>query len=463
MASTHTPRIGDPRVASRNNPTRPYTPPVSTRANIAIAMGIGVATLAFAAWIFMRFTRGVIPIPWGLFALIAVALVIVLIIAIPFSRWLHSPWNATRAGAFFRSARGRVIWGLCLATLFLAAMYAIRGRGSLVAAFAQHAPMATMFAGFGFIGAGRTREGTTPRCAKCEYDLSGAPDRADPADKCPECGALFRKGRGMVTGTKTTHPRLIAAGVVLIAVPFIFLAITLGWYVPYLPTASLIAEVSGAPRGFTMDEWTELGTRTLTPTQETTLARGLLDLRRRRGFLDNTAEAWIEKHALSGTMPADLLERYYGEWLDLWLVAPDSAKVGEWITFGLSSQYRGSIPSPTTGTTLRAVVVGEELSLGTDEVGRSSEAMYGLRLQPDEVYEYRRKGRARPQALADRSPRARFQVQTPGEHRIRAAAWIVITGSSPGEISWSSDGRPVVPLSVWSRRVELERTVRVNP
>lgn len=446
---------------------------MGTRTHIAVAVGIGAATLAFVVWVFMRFTPRVVPIPWRLMALVAVALIIVPIIAIPFSRWLHSPWNKTRAGAFFQSARGRVISGFCLAALFLALMYTIRGRGSPVAALAQNAPMAAMFAGFGLVGAGRTRDGNTPRCAKCEYDLSGAPEPADPADKCPECGALFRERRGIATGTKTTHPRLIVAGVLLIAVQFIYLALAMrsprtvmAWYVPYLPTSSLIAEVSGAPRGFTMDEWAELSTRALTPPQQARLAEGLIDLRKRRGFLDPTAGPWLEKYAVSGGMPGAILERYYAEWVDLWLVAPESARAGERITVGVSAHCRGSTSSPTTGTGLDARVILAGISLGDAPVaeGRSSAAIHALAIQPREVYNLFARAGGRPQALGRESPTTTVLLETPGTAILRASVWVVVGPSDIDPVLWSEDGSPALPAdTVWSRRVELERTVRVDP
>ena len=83
-----------------------------------------------------------------------------------------------------------------------------------------------------------------------------------------------------------------------------------------------------------------LNTRTLSPTQSLNLATGLLDKRVSRGHFSNDADDWFVARITAGTLPADLVDRYYLEYLELRIDAPSSAIVGRRISIGFESSYR---------------------------------------------------------------------------------------------------------------------------
>lgn len=239
----------------------------------------------------------------------------------------------------------RVLAGLCYGGMFIMFMVAftsaITGRsGSLLIAALSNLPMGLMTAGVSILGGAFLRRQGPPHCAKCRYDLSGPPEGG--YDVCPECGTDVRAPAAVVRERREMHRGVLAVGVLLAAAPFAWFffafrspVLSMGWYLPAVSTASLIAEVTGAPRGFTMNEWAELATRTLTPAQEQRLFEGLLALRAGRGFIDPGAEAFLARVAESGTIPASLRERYYSEMISVRLTEPTPGIVA------ISSEYTG--------------------------------------------------------------------------------------------------------------------------
>ncbi|MFM9995385.1 MAG: hypothetical protein ACKVU4_06240 [Phycisphaerales bacterium] len=445
----------------------------------ALAVGLVVPVILFAGvFALLRWQSPVgVPVPWRLFAFLLVLTAIVVVVAvIARKRGLAGPFRTEPR--FLRTTRRKIIWSFVPAALFLAAIPVIRGgHGSYLAAFLQHAPMVCSLIGIGLIGAAFVRSGSEPRCAACGYDVSGAPQPADPGDRCPECGTEFRVPGGTVVGERRVHRGLVVMGVVLVAGQFVWYATLarspsamMGWYTPYLPTGSLIREVTGAPRGFTRDEWAELNTRTLTPDDEVRLARGLIELRARQHYMDPAAETWLDAYAKSGGMPADLLERFCAEWLDLWLVAPARVRVGESVTIGLAGDYRGNIGAAGGGAALVARIVFEGFRVGDDPEpqARAVTSIHGMRLMSTEILNDRMRGstRSRPDALGDRSPQLTVTPNVQGTLRIRAAVWIIVNPQASGlnPVVWNDDGTPVLPAdAVWTKRVELERTIEVDP
>lgn len=440
--------------------------------HITLPLLISAATVALAAWLFSLGRPSSRGVPWTLLAGLAVMMLGLALIMIPIARIARARDPASRTAAFFRSRRGRLVPGLALALVYLVVVpVLLRGpAASMLAGVAGNLPMSAMFLGFAFLGAAASREGKEPRCAACGYDLTGAPDPAQAdSDKCPECGAFFRLSGRTVTGRRTINKPFIGLGVALVIASFSFAFFALrnptigsNWHVSLLPTGSLIKEVTAAPRGFTRDEWMELSKRPLTPRQEARLARGLIDLRARRGFVGMEAEPWLEKFAASGAMPAHLLERYYAEWLEIRLVVPGSVRVGEWVHAGIAAQHRGNIGNAPAG--MRAWVLVGGFTFGDDPTlhERRHQALSGITLQPTSAMF--RRGLPPPNEVTGHSPLARFVPDRAGDLRVRATIWIAISPLAPDPVLWSLKGEPLLSQEVaWLRRLDLDATVRVDP
>lgn len=190
-----------------------------------------------------------------------------------------------RESRWFRLSGAVVVW-----SLFLVLVSFLNGPGSKLKQALDSAPMAFFAVGLALASDARRRRGTTLRCASCDYDLTGAAPGVETAPgeheaRCPECGSAWGR-RGMtVRGERLWSWRAFAVAA-LFTLPFFaytLVPLATGRFavrrsiLALLPTSSLIEEVTRS-RGFTMDDWAELSTRTLSPAQHTRLVRGLMDL-----------------------------------------------------------------------------------------------------------------------------------------------------------------------------------------
>ena len=185
-----------------------------------------------------------------------------------------SVWRAVAFGA--------VMW-IVLTVVTLAT-----ASGSVLIAMLGAFPMSLMFVAIGFFARVKQRQGKTPRCSACEYDLTGT-QAAEPSEqipdgtKCPECGALCSKPGIIVYGERVvSRPVLFIACLLLVPLfvkltaPMIFgFSSTGAFFVSLMPTGALIKQAAYY-RSFRMSEWAELRKRTFTPDQRETLAKGLL-------------------------------------------------------------------------------------------------------------------------------------------------------------------------------------------
>ena len=179
-----------------------------------------------------------------------------------------------------------VVWGSVIWAGFTSLPLIFGGGGSVLVAMIGALPMAGMFTSFSVLSISRKRRGKTVRCAACEYDLSGIQIEGggpDPHARCPECGGDLGKRGGTVLGEKVwSRGAIVIAVLLLIPILATFIVPAFAGYnainkvtARILPTGSLIRQIS-CTKGFRMDEWAELRTRTLTPEQCDTLAAGLL-------------------------------------------------------------------------------------------------------------------------------------------------------------------------------------------
>lgn len=316
---------------------------------------------------------------------------------------------------------------------------------SLIAGAFQYLYMMFIMSGFLLIGFGQMkRKGRSARCSECEYmspPLGGLPE------VCPECGADWSQVGGLVKGERIRTTKHVVAGVTCIAIGAMlmftpFFGAT--WKYSLLPTSSLIKNITNTG-GFTYDEWIVLNTRTLSPTQSLNLATGLLDKRVSRGHFSNDADDWFVARITAGTLPADLVDRYYLEYLELRIDAPSSAIVGRRISIGFESSYRqgNAFVNPGPSTIFGEIMTDERPIEGT----RAERVVAGVSMDATNV------------------PSFELLVDEVGDIRITRDVWIVFAplNAFSGKVVWQSDGTPLIPPGLaWSRQITLEHVIEVG-
>ncbi len=213
-----------------------------------------------------------------------------------------------------------MVWTLALVTLVLLA-FALWGLAALAMfrmSWGLLVPLSFFYMAYGM---GR-RVGTEPHCAKCGY-----PWHEQIGSICPECGSDWSAKGGTRIGRPERSLVFVAVGVVLLFFSFAGTATPLmrGPLNKLVPTSYLIDEIVSKGVGW-VPPWTEINARTLTPEQTLRLADGLLDLRLRHGHLYRLASTWLEGQVSSGSLPPELVERFYVEMFELELrsrVMPD--------------------------------------------------------------------------------------------------------------------------------------------
>ena len=82
------------------------------------------------------------------------------------------------------------------------------------------------------------RQGGTPFCRKCRYNLTGI-DLQSPEARCPECGAFLSFAKAVTVGERHVRARRLAMGVIILLfglAPLVGLAAAtlyqLDWYTP---------------------------------------------------------------------------------------------------------------------------------------------------------------------------------------------------------------------------------------
>ena len=329
--------------------------------------------------------------------------------------------------------------------------------GSLLVGVISNAHMGLMFTGFAFLGLAFVRRGDEPRCRKCQYDLAGAPEEG--YELCPECGSGLRSAHAIRRGTRRVIVPMVVFGVALVVVSYATIGTFLrgsSSYMPLLPTDSLIKEVTTAPRGFTMDEWAELLTRSLSPQQAEWLFEGLLDLRDDRGYYASEAEGWMDQAALSRAVPSEAIQRYYEGMLELWIAAPDMVRRSQpgdaWIGYGADHKGNLSVPSHAV---LRVYFEPDSLTVDgrpADMVRDPRQPLPGLSMNTtDQSYRGEHRDRRTistngPQARLDPSAISGDSIEIRGTGRI-----MVVPYGAPAS------------AAVWTKRIDVSKKVRVEP
>ena len=324
----------------------------------------------------------------------------------------------------------------------------VRG-GSVIAGALTYVHMFLLMTGVLLIvNSRKARLGDSRHCATCEYEQS--PDTGA-IERCPECGSKWNEIGGLVHGRLARRPHLLIIGAVMMTIGIGAIASPMflrGWQTRLMPTSSLISQVI-KERGFTVDEWKELNTRTISPAQATRLATGLIDKRKGRGRLPTDDDNWLVAQITAGKLPGELRDRYYREMLDLKLIAPDAAKVGQEIKLAVSGTYRGaSSMNPSAAVYVGGYLIGNAI----EPINRGRTPLGGILLDPKKA------GRTVERIEAAIVPDA------PGPLRVRLEVWIVALPFSQGPpIQWQPDNSPVIPpTAAWFEKRVLEQVIQVE-
>lgn len=287
------------------------------------------------------------------------------------------------------------------------------------------------------------RVGTSMHCPTCEYEF-GYEHVRDAPIRCPECGNAWL-GR-LLQGRKVRSRRIIALGV-CITISGMVVMNPIFWLGPlgrYLPTPVLYTTLYAAPRN-AYTAWDELALRTLNPRWTRIMGERVLSNRQRDSH-DRSPGKWFEAAAMSGTMPAELVDRFYVEGFDASLHAPSRVNAGE--PFNVSLRVRRALNADNV---LGVMLAGYTADGGIPIIGRHTRTLWARQLNP-RVFSSHKDAHT-----------ATLRIATPGEHRIRAVYWLSYQKSFTDELEWQPDGTPATPIgAVWFRRFEIETTIVVE-
>jgi hypothetical protein len=247
----------------------------------------------------------------------------------------------------------------------------------------------------------------------------------------------------------------IALGVFILAASIVSPLLARSWK-PLLPTSLLIARVGDPGGNFTIDEMQALNARQLSPAEQAHLTLTLLDKRVRRDYFSPDEQRWLDGRVAAGGLAPDLLDRFYREMVEVWVVAPEIARVGEPFTVGVGLQEHRPL---TTSCTPLVLVGGYWLDASTDRAGGSDVAEWTEDIGA-EHRSFRRITRAKyPHEAALIAAEA-------GARTIHLEYWLLVMPRSSGAVSvtWGPDGKPVLPRgALFLERCEVSKTIHVAP
>ena len=333
-------------------------------------------------------------------------------------------------------------------------------------------------------GLGIKRVGTSRHCPSCGYQQAPS---ANP-QRCPECGNDWQGMGGAVSGRGTRRPYRVAIGVLVavFGVAGTFFAngsrssmgqAAAGWGKGLLPTSSLIEDIAG---GLIDDQsaWDALAERELTAEQVNELAARLLDRRADDdglSMLSRRAEAWFVARLAAGDLPADIVERYHDEMVDVSLRVPDEpVVVGIPFTVSAAWKRRGNIYHTATGADdSRVAFVGFYLGSASERIASGMRVRYGHPggVEPSADADGGRiellGSSVQPGDWTPEGDRHRLTItsEQAGPLTVRAVLWEIVAPTSvlSARLGRDPEGNPILPPTVtWSKRVELSAVVEVG-
>ncbi|MCC6322630.1 MAG: hypothetical protein IT438_14470 [Phycisphaerales bacterium] len=326
--------------------------------------------------------------------------------------------------------------------------------------------MLPVMVGVSLIAAGvGARVGKEQVCAKCDYPFI-EPTESDPSPEvCPECGAAWLRPDGTRAGRGKRVPVLAWAGAAVLTVGVLAFAWRLqGVFglARHMPTGLLVMQaVNGQGGGFY--NWKELETRKLDAAQVRRLATALLD-DRRSGLCRRRSEgnSWLDAQMLAGTLPPDLVQRFYEDTFSPRLFAPATARVGVPLTVRLSGAHETIVPA----LGLPRLYL-EGFYAGDEPVPREDGGRVGSMFFPHEITYIRHPEESPDDEYFLKSPSVTFTPDKPGPVVVRArgyicyGAWGFDRSVKP---SIAPDGTMTPPPgSIFARELDVETTVQVAP
>lgn len=286
-------------------------------------------------------------------------------------------------------------------------------------------------------------------CRACRYERATGPAGEEGSgSRCPECGAQWDLPKRTVRGRIAPRPIVIVIGatIIIASLGVRFVGPDLARVgLRLTPTSRLIVETS-AKRGFNVDEWAALQTRTLTVEQKVALTDGLLTKRAERNGLVMDDATWIEDSLTREWLPDDLRERYYRETVAATLDGPQRERVGRSFDVTLRVIDRNSfINDPVASVVLGGWVIGDDPSSRS----RANSATPSVTL------------------AADRPPILTMTATEPGPLRISCTYWLVLQRAGDNAhfaVRWRADDTPELPDSaLWIEQHTVDMTVQVDP
>jgi hypothetical protein len=304
-------------------------------------------------------------------------------------------------------------------------------------------PLATCAVGAFLLARGLwgKRVGHEPRCAECQYELTGLT-----SERCPECGTTVSPGRVVLGSRQLRRGSAVAGGIALLAGVMMLTAWLrkADWYYQYAPFRCLLFSAKRGDDG-ALDA---LAIRCMR--REASMAQ--LELLA-RACIDKQAEdiaAGTSKHGRwlflfwtldrEGRLPAPLRRRFYGQAITVSSFdVPESISVGDPLAGKLCCRQYAPLPT-------FPVVLSEHLRIDGGAVPR-----YGIGHGPDGVW---LSGSPRPTDSADACSEWCIDILvtpplSPGSHQVEYGATLGL-----------SDHRDVIPDS--SKEITVRREFEVR-
>lgn len=188
------------------------------------------------------------------------------------------------------------------------------------------------------------RVGEEIRCRTCGY--LQAPIDQQPS-LCPECGEEWHRANGTIRGHWRLHLGWTSYAVLMLFVvtldgigPFAIPGYS-NAKISWLPTRTLIDEVTSPSRVRITGEWAALNKRTMSDSQQDYLATELLDLFDIRGCSDMPGERWLESQLAADALNEQLEQAWLDGLASYWIIGPDEVRVGEPIEIAIGSRSVG--------------------------------------------------------------------------------------------------------------------------